>query len=170
VRSLVSYTLGIAVAVHMTVALHTVSGQASTPNACALIDAAELKRLTGGKDVLGSGPEVSSPGQLPKNMSQCTYLSYTFALTTAMTPEQFARTRDQQAARTAKWKVQSVSGLGDEAYYLWDFRPGSYRSVGIVFRTAGQQMALGTMTSSDSVEAMKKTVLSVAKAVAGKMR
>ena len=169
-RSFVSCTLGMVAAVQLAVAVPTAGAQASGPNACAFIDAAELKKLTGRTDVLGTGPERSAPEALPKHMSQCTYLNFTFALTTNMNAEAFAKTRQNQTANTNRWKLQPISGLGDEAYYMWDGRPGSYRSVGVVFRKGTQQIALGDLVSSEEVESLKQVLLTVAKAIAARMR
>ena len=169
-RSAIRYTLGIATIVHVGVALPPAAGQAASPNACSLFDAAELQQLTGRKDILGKGPQASSPSDLPKYMSECDFLEMSFTLTSTMTPEWFARNRQQSEARPDKWKVQSTSGLGDEGYYLWDPRPGPYRSVGIVFRVASKQLAIGTMVPSDSVDVMKSKLLSIAKLTIPRMK
>jgi hypothetical protein len=170
VRSATRYTLGIATIVHVGTAPPPAAGQAAGPNACSLFDAAQLQQLTGRKDILGKGPQASSPSDLPKYMSECDFLEMSFTLTTTMTPEWFARNRQQSEARPDRWKVQSTSGLGDEGYYLWDPRPGPYRSVGIVFRVASKQVAVGSMVPSDSVDVMKSRLLTVAKQVIPRLK
>ena len=169
-RSVFLYTLGIATIVYVGVASPPAAGQAASPNACSLVDAAELQRLTGRKDILGRGPRASSPSELPNYMSECDFLEMSFTLTSTMTPEWFARNRQQSEARPDRWTVQSTSGLGDEGYYLWDPRPGPYRSVGIVFRVASKQVAIGSMAPSDSVDVMKSKLLSIAKLTIPRMK
>ena len=169
-RSSIRYTFGVATVVSISAAPSPAAGQAASPNACSLFDAAELQQLTGRKDILGKGPQASSPSDLPKYMSECDFLEMSFTLTTTMTPEWFARNRQQSEARPDKWKVQSTSGLGDEGYYLWDPRPGQYRSVGVVFRVASKQVAIGSMVPSDSVEVMKPKLLTLAKQVIPRLK
>jgi len=170
VRCVTRYTLGFAMIARVAMVPPTAAAQAAYPHMCTLIDAAELQQLTGRKDILGKGPQASSPSDLPKYMSECDFLEMSFTLTTTMTPEWFARNRQQSEARPDRWKVQSTSGLGDEGYYLWDPRPGQYRSVGVVFRVASKQVAIGSMVPSDSIEAMKPTLLTIAKQVIPRMK
>jgi hypothetical protein len=144
--------------------------QTGTLNACSLFDANELKKLTGRKDLLGEGPQPSDPSQLPKHMHQCDFLDLSFTLTANMTPEWFARNRKQQEARPDRWKVASVVGVGDEAYYMWDPRPGEDRNVGIVLRASGKQLAIGDMVSSNEIEAVKPKLLAIAKLVVPRMK
>jgi hypothetical protein len=162
VRSAFSCSLGFAMIAHISLALPA-AGQTTGPNACALFDAAELQKITGRKDFLGKGPRPSAPSELPKHMSECDFLEMSFTLNTTMTPEWFARKRQQSEATPDRWKVQSISGLGDEGYYLWDPRPGPYRTVGVVFRLGSKELAIGDMVPSDSVDVMKPTLLSIAK-------
>jgi hypothetical protein len=141
----------------------TVAGQAAYPHVCTLINAAELQQITGRTDLAGLAPRASTPSELPAYMSECDFLDMSFTLTATMTPEWFDRNRKQSEARPDRWKVQSISGLGDEGYYLWDPRPGSDRSVGIVFRVGSKQVTIGDMVPSDSIELMKPKLLSLAK-------
>ena len=161
---------GLAAIAANAIPLPTAAGQATGPNACALVDAAELMKITGKKDVLGKGPERSTPDQLPKHMSQCDFLGFNFTLTTNSSSGSFAQTRRDHETRPARWKVQSLSGLGDEAFYMWDPRPGSYRSVGIVFRSGTSMVSLGDQTHADSIEAMKKMLLPMAKHMASRVK
>ena len=164
------YTLGTAIVLHIAVVLPGADAQGSTPNACSLFDAADLKQLTKRKDILGQGPQPSSPSDLPKHMSACSFLDLEFTITATMTPEWFARNRRQQEARPDRWKVASVPGLGDEAYYMWDPRPGEDRNVGIVLRAHGKQLAIGDTAPSDSIEVIKPMLLSIAKLVLPRMK
>lgn len=168
-RPLVWYTLGIVAITDMAILARTAGAQAAV-NACSLLDAAELKQITKRKDVLGQGPQASNPTDLPKHMSACEFLNMNLTLTAGMTPESFAQNRQQQEARANRWKVASVSGVGDEAYYVWDPRPGQNRSVGIVLRAKGQQLAIGDTVPSDSIEAMKPILLSIAKQAVLRMK
>ena len=169
-RPTVCQALGIAAIVHFAAVPPSAAAQVASPNACSLFDAAELKQLTKRKDILGQGPQPSSPSVLPKHMSACEFLNLNFTLTANMTPEWFARNRKQQEARPDRWKVASVSGVGDEAYYMWDPRPGEDRSVGIVLRASGKQLAIGDTVPSDSIEAVKPMLLAIAKAALSRMK
>lgn len=169
-RSAIRYTLGIAIVVHLGVAVPPAAGQGASPHACSLITAGEMQRLTGRKDFVGLTPRASSPSELPAHMSECAFLDMSLTLTSTMTPEWFARNRQQSQARPDRWKVQSISGLGDEGYYLWDPRPGSDRSVGIVFRVGNKQLAIGDLVPSDSIDVMKSRLLSIAKLTIPRMK
>ena len=165
-RSIVRFTLGITALAQVSLPGPTAAGQAASPKACALFDAAELKRLTGRKDVLGQGPQADETPA--KGLSECEFLDLHFALTSNMTPEWFQRTRDGEVK--TGMKVQPVSGVGDEAYYLWNPKPGSYRAVGIVYRSGSKQLAIGEMLPSDSIEVAKPRLLAIAKLTAPKVR
>jgi len=160
VHRAIPYALGVALAVQVT-ALSTAAGQDARPNACTLIDAAEVTRLTGNKDV-GNGPEsVDKDLQYPKHRSVCMYADLIFELATDATPESFARSRRPTSER---FKVQPISGLGEEAYYLWDARPdGGVRSVLIVFRSGSKRVGIEKQTTSDSIDVVKKMLLPVAR-------
>ena len=107
-RSAFLSTLGIATLVHVGMAVPPAAAQAASPNACSLFDAAELQQITGRKDFLGQGPRPSAPSDLPAHMSECDFLEMSFTLTTTMTPEWFARNRQQSEAKPVRWKVQSI--------------------------------------------------------------
>ena len=169
-RPIVRYTLGIAIMVQVTGALPSLGAQGSSFNACKVFDAAELKKLTGRKDFLGRGPIANDPSELPKNMSACSYLEIHFGVTSNVTPELFARNRKQQEARPDRWKVESVSGVGDEAYFMWDKRPGDDRQVGIVVRANGKSLTIEDTVPSDSIETMKKFMVSLAKQATPRMK
>ena len=77
--------------VHFTVATPTAVGQAAKPNACELVDAAELLKLTGRKDRFGKGPQVQDPTEIPQHTSGCDFLGILFLLDTPFAPERFAR-------------------------------------------------------------------------------
>lgn len=164
----IRYALGVTIAVQLT-ALSAAAGQDARPNACALIDAAEVTRLTGSKDILGRGPEsVDQDLQYPKHRSVCMHADLIFELTTDATPESFARSRRPTSER---FKVQPITGLGDEAYYLWDVRPDAgVRSVLIVFRSGSKRVGIEKQTTSDSIEVVKKMLLPVARTTVSRVK
>lgn len=145
-----------------------VMGQAAGPTACSIINAEELKRLTGLRDVLRQGPVAADPSEVPKGITECEYLGLSFSLTTRMTREWFEGTRQNQIKHGTK--VEPVSGLGDEAFYWWDPRPGAYRQVGIALRLGSYRLAIMDLASSDSIQAAKATVLKAAQHTAPKLR
>ena len=161
-------TLGIVTIVTIvdgTVAPRTAAGQPAKPDACAFVDAAELRRLTGKKDLFG-GPQVMPRDEVPPpHASGCHYVGILFFLDTAITPESFTRVRRGLETR-GFFKVQSISGVGDEAYYMWDPKPGNFQAVGVVFRSGSKRVTIAENTPSDSVETMKKLLLSIAKTAA----
>src|SRR5688500_17008120 len=113
----IRYALGIvtiATIVHVTVATRTAAAQAAKPNACELVDAAELLKLTGRKDAFGKGPQVQDPSEIPQYTSGCHFLGILFLLDTPFAPERFARAR-RSAETGGVLKVRSISGVGDEA-------------------------------------------------------
>ena len=164
----IRHRLGIVIIVtiaHVTVAPRTAAAQAAKPNACAFVDPAALLRLTGEKDLFG-GPQVMPPDEVPPpHASGCHYLGIMFFLDTAITPESFTRVRRGLETR-GSFKVQSISGVGDEAYYMWDPKPGNFQAIGVVFRSASKRVTIAENTPSDSVETMKKLLLSIAKTAA----
>jgi hypothetical protein len=136
--------------------------------ACSIIDPAELKRLTGLKDVLGRGPVPTDPADLPKGRSECEYLGLTFSLSSLASADEFARARAIEAKGGTK--VESVAGVGDDAFYWWDPKPGSYNQVGIAVRAGNRQLTVLDLTSSDSVASTKPRLLAIAKALAPTLR
>jgi hypothetical protein len=136
--------------------------------ACAIIDPVELKRITGLKDYLGRGPVPTDPADLPKGRSECEYLGLTFSLTSSVTNDDFARARAIQAKGGTK--VEAAAGVGDDAFYWWDPKPGSLNQVGIAVRAGDRQLTVLDMTSSDSVASTKPRLLTIAKSLTPKLR
>jgi hypothetical protein len=136
--------------------------------ACSIIDPAELKRLTGLKDFLGRGPVPADPADLPKGRSECEYLGLTFSLSSPVSTDEFVRTRDSQAKGGTK--AESVAGVGDDAFYWWDPKPGSLNQVGIAVRAGNRQLTVLDLTSSDSVASTKPRLLVIAKSLVPKLR
>ena len=176
-RSLMLRTLGIAGALYAFGPLPNMAAesrgqpaaktQGTGPTACSIIDAAELKRLTGRTDILRRGPVPSDPSETPKGLTECEFLGFSFSLASPATKQWFDATRADQVKRGTK--VQPISGLGDDAYYWWDPRPGNHRQVGIAFRAKTSRLVIMDLVSSDSVEAVKPVLLTVAKAVAARV-
>lgn len=166
----IRFALGSVALLQLGVASPTGAGaQASGEHACSLVDAAELKKLTGRNDY-GQKPQASDPSQLRQGTTECDYLNISYTLTSNMTKEWFDRDRRTTEAAPDRWKVQSVSGVGDEAFYMWDPRPGSDRSVGIVVRAGTKRLSIGETASSDSLEASKSLMLSLAKLAVPKLK
>ena len=166
-RSISRYTLGISALVQITAA-PVASAQAADPHACAYVQASEWLKITGRKDFLGEGPRASKPGETGAGTTECDFLSVSLTVTSNMTPAWFARDRTSLEKTPDKWKVESVSGLGDEAYWMWDPRPGSNRNVGLVIRTAGKRLSVGEL--ADSVAVSKPMIMRLAKLVLPKVK
>jgi hypothetical protein len=146
----------------------TAAGQAGGPTACSIIDAEELKRLTGLRDVLKTGPQATDPSELPKGRSECEFLGLTFSVSSLGSPK---ASFDGTRANLAKdGKVESVSGVGDDAFYWWDPKPGTLQQLGIAVRAGNRQLTVLDLTSSDSIAAVKPRLLAIAKVLAPKLR
>ena len=145
-------------------------GQTAEPHACSYFQASDLLRITGKKDIANEGPRASKPGETGPGTTECDFLSVSMTVTSNMTPEWFARDKKMLEQGSKPWKVQPVSGLGDEAYYMSDQRSGSNRSVGVVYRKGKKRITVGTMVPSDSVETIKPALLEIAKLALPKIR
>jgi hypothetical protein len=167
-RSVFRYTLGISALVQVAVAVPVASGQSADPHACSYVQASDWLRITGRKDFLGRGPQASKPGETAAGTTECGFLTISLTVTSNMTPAWFARDRTSLEKTPDKWKVESVSGLGDEAYWMWDPRPGSNRNVGLVIRAAGKRVTVGEL--SDSVASSKPMLMQIAKLALPKVK
>ncbi|HUQ80343.1 MAG TPA: hypothetical protein VM076_04370 [Gemmatimonadaceae bacterium] len=167
---IIRHPLGILIIASAAAALSAAKpvAQAGAPTACSIIEAEQLKRLTGRQDRLKRGPmeeETSAPG---KGRTGCAYLGFSFELASSMKPESFEQTRSRLVKGGAT--TQPLSGVGDAAFSWWSPKPGSNRPVGIVLRKGTNELMVMAMTTSDSIEAVKPQLLSVAKAVVAKLR
>jgi len=160
----------VVVMAHITVATPTASAQGAKPDACKYIDAAQMLQLTGRKDLLDKGPQAYAPSDIPNNTSGCHFLDVTFVLNTPFSAEQFARERAIILKSRSAFKSQSVSGVGDEAYLMWDSTPGKYRSVLLSFRSGNTRMSLEDQVASDSTETAKKWLVAFGKTAASRMK
>jgi hypothetical protein len=162
-RSAVGFTLGVTALVQVTVAAPVMVAQAADPHACTYFQASDLLQITGRKDLLGQGPRASKPGETLAGTTECDFLNVSMTVTSNMTPAWFARDKASLEKTPDRWKVESVSGLGEEAYYMWDPRPGSDRNVGIVYRAGGKRVSVGDMVASDQMASTKSMLMEIAK-------
>ena len=170
-RRITRISLGIMAAVFTSAALSPVGAQGSGgADVCALIDAAEVVRITGRTPRNGKGPEANDASDFKRGERGCHFVDLQFVLVTPETRESFASTRKIHEGVRQAFKTQTVAGLGDEAYLMWDPTPGKYRPVMVVFRSGNKKVAIEDQTSSDSVEVMKKALLSIAKTVVPRMK
>lgn len=145
-------------------ALAQTSGKSTGPHACDLLSNADIARITGQPNRLSIAPER---GELP-SLTQCNYYALDVALTPRVTSEVFASTRKQQ--ETGKnVTIESVSGVGDEAYFYVRSRR-STNNVGIIVRAGTYQVALGDLTPADSVAWFKPKLVELAKLAVAKLR
>ena len=144
------------------------AAQGGSPTACSIIDAEQMKRLTGRTDVLKQGPRPDEPASPVEGRSGCSYLGFIFELNAPAKREWFDDTRSGLAKRATK--IQPVSGVGDGAFYWWDPRPGYSRPVGIVLRAGTSGLMIMDMTTSDSIAVVKPELMIVAKVVVPKLR
>ena len=161
--------LGILMAVPMLAVVSTAAAQAGGPTACSIIDAEELKRITGLKDILKTGPQPTDPSELPKGRSECEYLGLTFSVSSLASPKAYF---DGTRASLTKGgtKVESAPGVGDDAFYWWDPKPGPMRQLGIAVRAGNRQLTVLDLTSADSMATVKPRLLAIAKALTPKLR
>ena len=168
-RSSIRCGVGIAALIQVTVVVPAAVGQTADPHACTYLTTSDWLRITGKKDLLGSGPQASKPGETGAGTTECDFLSISLTVTSNMTPAWFARDKGNvEKGATDKWKVESVSGIGDEAYWMWDPRPGSNRNVGLVIRAGTKRASIGEL--SDSVEQSKPVLMELARLTVSKLR
>lgn len=166
-RARVICTLGAVTFAQVLGVASTAAAQAGGPTACSIIDPTEIQRVSGLKDRLRMGPQATDPSELPKGRSECEYLGLTFSLS-AIPQQAFERTRADLTKRGTK--VESAPGVGDDAFYWWDPKPGTYRQLGIAVRAGTRQLTVLDLTSSDSIAAVKPRLLAIAKSLAPKLR
>jgi hypothetical protein len=133
--------------------------------ACALLSTAEIQRITGRSDV------ARSPGKAEEFdfASNCLYVG-AVDITIHLGPTtkvMFARERHTYAKAPARlgYRVEPVSGVGDDAYYL------SYRGKAEIRARVGDRDLAITLSGSLPQEADAKAMaLGLAKAAAAKLR
>jgi hypothetical protein len=171
VRGITRISLGIMAAAFTSAAPSPVGAQGSGgTDVCALIDAAEVARITGRTPPDGQGPKANDASDFRRGERGCRFVDLQFVLVTPETRESFASTRKIYEDVRQPFKTQTVAGLGDEAYLTWDPTPGKYRPVMVAFRSGNKKVAIEDQTSSDSVEVMKKALVAIAKTVVPRMK
>ena len=153
-------TLGIAV-----VSAAATGGQSAAPHACSLLSDADIARVTGNPNRFKVPIQRS---ELPSGLTQCNYYALDLALTPRMTPQSFASTRKAQEGGK-NVTIESVSGVGDEAYFYVRSRR-STNNVGIIVRAGQYQVALGNLIPADSVAWFKPKLVELAKLAVTKLR
>jgi hypothetical protein len=134
-------------------------------HACALFSLAEIKKLADGKDV------ARSPGKAEERpfTSDCLYYG-AFDISIHIGNEtrvMFGRVRDNYAKAPAKlgYKVEPLSGLGDDAYYLtYSGKAEARAMVGEI------ELAISLSGSLPPDEEAKTIALNIAKAAAAKLK
>jgi hypothetical protein len=157
------------VAVFTSAAVSAIGAQGSTgPDVCALVDAAAVARITGRTPPPGTRPEATDPSAFRSGERGCSFLDVQYVVF-PVTPGSFARKRGLFELAGQPFKTQTVSGLGDEAYLLW----GTGRvnaSVTVMLRSGNTHVGIENLTSADSVEVMKKALLSIARTVVPRIK
>lgn len=161
------FALGILIA-QAAAAFPSASAQATNVNACTVISTEELKRITGRRDVLGTGPQPSDPSETPKGISECEHLALSFSLASKETHEWFVEMQKRQEKDGTK--VSPVAGVGDEAYFWWDPKSKYNAQVGIALRVGARRLVIMDLAPQDSIEALKPMLLNVAKATVPRLR
>ena len=130
-RGITRISLGIMAAVFTSAGPSPMGAQASAgADVCALIDAAEVVRITGRTPRNGQGPEANDASDFKRGERGCHFVDLQFVLVT----------------------------------------PEKYRPVMVAFRLGNKKVAIEDQTSSDSVEVMKKVLVSIAKTVVPRMK
>jgi hypothetical protein len=134
-------------------------------HACSLFTDDDIARITGRRAAVKWPADTSA---LPSGHTECHWVNLGAALTPKVTPEQFAATRKRQEA-AKNMTVASVSGVGDEAYFM-ERASRTDHQVGIVFRVGQYQLALSDMLAPDSVAWLKPKLVELAKFAAPKLK
>jgi hypothetical protein len=140
-------------------------GASGAVHACSLFTDADIAQITGRSTPVKFPADTSA---LPSGHTECHWVNLGAALTPNVTPQRFGATRKQQ--ETAKnTAIESVSGVGDEAYF-WERPAGGDQYIGIVFRVGQYQLALSDMLPADSVAWLKPKLVALAKFAAPKLK
>jgi hypothetical protein len=143
----------------------------TTVSACSLLTAADIRRITGRSDLATSRPE---PEELPGH-SNCIHSgAFDIGVTVDETSRvMFDRMRDTYSRAPSRlgYRVETVSGLGDAAYFLMDKdRVKVTTLVGqneLTIALAKISMLPGELPPEPTAKAM---ALNLAKAAAAKLR
>jgi hypothetical protein len=171
-RVITRMTIVVVVAAQASVAVSTVQAQAGKPaasgaggtSACSVLTPEEIVRITKRANPLNLKPEEDAVGT---TTTECHFLSLDLQLVRGETHESFEATRKQQVKYG--YKVEPVSGVGEEAF-SWE-RPGrAERLVAIVFRVGQTRFGIQDMVPTDSMAAVKPSLVALAKAAAAKLK
>ena len=134
-------------------------------HACSLFTDADIARITGRRAPITFPADTSA---LPSGHTECHWVNLGAALTPNVTAQLFEATRKQQVS-AKNTTIESVSGVGDEAYF-WQRRAGGDEYVGIVFRVGQYQLALSDMLPPDSVAWLKPKLVELGKFATPKLK
>jgi hypothetical protein len=140
-------------------------GPSGVVHACSLFTDADIARITGRVAPIKFPADTSA---LPGGHTECHWINLGAALTPKVTRQTFGATRKQQEAEK-NTTIQSVSGVGDEAYF-WQRPAGAEQYVGIVFRVGQYQLALSDMLPADSVAWLRPKLAELARFAAPKLK
>jgi hypothetical protein len=164
--------IAVLVAVQTSAALSTAHAQATKPaasgaggqTACSVLTPEEIVRIGKRANPLDLKPEADAVGA---TTTECHFLSLDLQLMHGESHQSFEATRKQQEKNG--YKVEPVSGVGEVAFF-WE-RPGRAEGlVAIVFRVGQSRFGHQDMVPSDSMAAVKPTLLALAKAAAAKLK
>lgn len=163
-------TFGVMLALHAATSAPPATAQAPTGktadiHACSLLADADIGRITGRPNRLNVPPERT---EMPNGVTTCNYVGLDVTLYPRVTPQSFQATRKTEEAGKDV-TVESVSGVGDEAYFSVRARRSS-SNVGIIVRRGAYQLALGDRMPADSVAWMKPKLVELAKLALTKLK
>jgi len=133
--------------------------------ACGLLSAAEIRQAAGGRDVARRTDHLDADTDVSSNCQYWGAFDITLHIGTE-TKVMFGRVRDNYAKAPARlgYSVESISGLGDEAYYLVYKGKVEVRSL-----HGDKDLAVSLSGSLPPDAEAKKIALAIAKAVAAKL-
>lgn len=137
----------------------------SGKTACALLSAAEIKQAAGRSDVANRTDHMDEDTQFSSNCQYWGAVDITVHLG-SQTKVMFARERDTYAKAPARlgYKIERLSGLGDDAYFM------SYSGKAEVRAIIGETELAVSLSGSLPPEAdARKVALGVAKAAVAKL-
>lgn len=137
----------------------------SGKTACALLSSAEIKQAAGRSDVANRTSHMDEDTQSSSNCQYWGAVDITLHLG-SQTKVMFARERDTYAKAPARlgYKIERLSGLGDDAYFM------SYSGKAEVRAIIGEKELAVSLSGSLPPEAdAKKMALGLAKAAVAKL-
>ena len=138
----------------------------SGKTACALLSPAEIKQASGRSDVANRTSHMDEDTQFSSNCQYWGAVDITIHLG-SQTKVMFARERDTYAKATARlgYKIERLSGLGDDAYYM------SYSGKAEARAMLGEtELAVSLSGGLPPDQDAKKMAVDLAKAAAAKLR